>query len=81
MGAIAPLLIAGVASAGATAALSSALAPKPKTYAAPVQRVDRTSGTISDELASRRGSRVNRRTGGLGAEADPSSGTKSKLGT
>ena len=80
MGAIAPLLIAGAVGAGTTA-LSSALAPKPKTYAAPVQRVDRTSGTISDELASRRGSRVNRRTGGLGVEADPSSGAKSKLGT
>ncbi|WP_225205080.1 hypothetical protein [Novosphingobium huizhouense] len=60
--------------------VSRVLSPKPKKQAAPIQAIDRSPSAVSDALQSRRGSRVNQRTGGLGAEASPSSGAKSKLG-
>lgn len=60
----------------------SALAPRPKvpTINTPPTRVDRGGSVVADALQRRQGARVNRRTGGLGAEAPTSAGTKSKLG-
>lgn len=79
MGAIIPMVAAAVV--GTVAA--KALAPKVKapTINTPPTRVDRGGSVVADALQRRQGSRVNRRTGGLGAEASASSGTKSKLGT
>lgn len=77
MAAVLPMLAVGLA--GSLAA--KALAPKaPKAPAVAPARVDRSGSVVADALQQRQGSRVNRRTGGLGAEASASSGMKSKLG-
>lgn len=72
------LAITAAATAGSVAV--SALKKPPKVNQ-PVQAVQRSPSAVSDALQNRRGSRVNQRNGGRGAEAGPSSGIKTKLGT
>lgn len=74
IGGLLPLIAGGVA----TTVAGALLAPKPPKINQTPRVVERQPSAVSDALQSRRGSRVNQRTGGLGAEAG--AGTKTKLG-